>query len=243
MVNRDAAAAATLILGLLTSPACAEMKTALLASWEGGPASGFAFASSTFSYDFSPPHGIYAKPEISLLYYDTHQNGDTIKVVSPGLSLGLGYRFTSDAFTLSIGPALQVLWEEKNPRHAPATSRTLLGVSWDGDATWHATPTTDVNVLASYDQTNKYFWSRAGALERLGMWDVRGGLGFYVGPEVTWQGDKFVHQTSGGAVVQIGADEVSTSFSLRAGYTRVDFSDGTGRSAPYFGASLYQALQ
>jgi outer membrane protein assembly factor BamA len=227
---------ATIAILLLSSSCIAQE---VVTGWEGGPSTGYGFISPMFSIPVTTTDSVVVKPTAGYLYYDTHELGGVTKVTSPGVSLGLGYRYSGPRLTVDIGPAIEVLWERKAPAIGPDTNETLVGTLLAGDAFFQATPLTNFNLIASYDQTNRYFWSRAGVKQRVTDLQFQNPWALLLGAEVTGQGNKDIRQYGVGGLVEFAFDKLQTSLQIRAGYSWIDFSDHTKDSRPYIGAGLY----
>ncbi len=164
--------------------------------------------------------------------------GET-KITAPGLSLGVGYRYSDGPFAFAVGPAIELLWERRRNLFGPDTRETLVGVMFAGDASYQATPFTNLNLSASYDQTNRYYWSRAGVKQRVTDLQFNKPWALLVGAEVTGQGDKDVSELSSGGLVEFAFDKGQTGLQIRGGYSWLNFADHSSDARPYIGAGLY----
>ncbi len=211
----------------------------VVVNYEGSPAVGYASIAPTFHVALYGPDSIIVRPTVSYLYYETRDTSGTVKFRSPGASVELGYLYSTPTFTFDIGPALEVLWQETVPTAGPIARQTLFGVLAAGELSWQITPLTSFDLLANYDQNNRYFWSRTGLKERVTDRDFSGPMGLLLGAELTGQGNSNIQQYSAGPLVEIAFDSGHTSLQLRGGYSRIDYANHTSDSRPYFGAALY----
>src|SRR5215472_2789647 len=226
---------ALLLVALASLPASADNE--FTASWEGGPSNGDAAASAMFGFPLKETSSLVVVPTGSYSYYDVHEGGGITKVRSPGASVGLEYKYSDDTFTFDLGPATQVLWEDR--KSSKGTKRNLTPVGWaaNGDLSYQFLPTTSFDVSASYEQTDRFYWTRADLEQRIAHTDSWSWL---IGPEGTWQGNNQFTQLGGGAVTELVFDSSGTSLQLRGGYARVNFNDATSQSRPYAGVALDQ---
>ena len=221
-------------LVLLTTPCAAQE---IVTGFEGGPSIGEGFVTPIFSVPLDTMNAITIRPSAGYLYYDERNRtlGET-KVTSPIASLGVGYRFTGNEVTFDIGPALEVIWQKKKSTLGPirrsATSQTLIGAGFAADLYYQMTSATSLNLVGTYDQPNRYYWSRGTLKEKIT--DL-----LFLGADLTYQGSTDVHQVSGGGLVELDFDQGATALQLRGGYGWLTFADGTKDQRPYFGATLY----
>lgn len=209
----------------------------LTASWEGGPSNGDASVSASLGLPLTDTSSVVFLPEASYSYYDVHEGGGVTKVRSPGLSGALDYKYSDDTLTVDFGPGIQVLFEDR--KSSKGTKRNVKPVGWtaNGDLSWQFLPTTSFDISANYEQTDRFYWTRAALEERIAHTDTWSWL---IGPEGTWQGNNQFTQLGGGAVTEFVFDASGTSLQLRGGYSRVRFNDGTSQSRPYVGVALDQ---
>jgi hypothetical protein len=210
----------------------------LIAGFEGGPSYGLGSVSPIFSVPFDATQAVIIKPTVSYLYYEKRTLLGESQITAPALSLGLGYRYNDEKFAFAAAPSIQVLWERQKNLFGPDTNRTRFGVLFAGDASYQAGPLTDLNVSASYDQANRYYWSRAGVKQRVTDLQFENTWALLLGPEGTLQGDKDVRQLSGGGVVEIDFKN-ATGFQIRGGYSWLSFADHSSDARPYFGGGVY----
>jgi hypothetical protein len=230
--------AASLAAVLFSQPAlCAE--TELMASWEGGPSNGYAAVSPSIDFPLDTTSSLVLAPTGTYSYYDVHEGGGITKVKSPGASVGLDYKYSDDSLTFDVGPAFQVLWEDR--KSSKGTKRTVTPKGWaaNADLSYQFSELTSFDVSGSYEQTDRYYFMRTDLEERIAH---SGSLSWLIGPEGTLEGNNQFHQLGGGAVTELVFDDTGTSLQLRGGYARVDFNDGTSQSRPYVGVALDQKL-
>jgi Cellulose biosynthesis protein BcsS len=225
-----------LLATLIALPAGAQE---VVTGFEGGPSSGMAFVSPVFSNPLGTSSAFVIRPTASYLYYEKRNALGETKITAPGASLGLGYRYSDGRFMLAVGPAFEVLWERRKNLLGPDTKDTLVGVMFAGDLSYQATPVTNVNLSASYDQTNQYYWSRAGVKQQVTDLQFDKSWALLLGAEVTGQGDKDVQQLGGGGVVEFAFDKGQTGFQIRGGYSWLSFADHSREARPYLGTGLY----
>jgi hypothetical protein len=222
-------------LGIL--PVTAEADGDLAASWEGGPSNGYAAVSPTFNIPLTSTSSLDLIPTGTYLYYDVHENGGVTNVHSPGASFGTDYKYSDDNLTFAVGPAVQVLWQGRTSSKGPKTNSTLTGWAVNGDLSYRFSDLTSFDLSSSYEQTDRFYFTRAGVEERLGH---MGSFSWFIGPEGTIQGNNQFTQLGGGAVSEFVFDNSGTSLQIRGGYAHVNYSDHTSQSRPYFGVALDQ---
>ena len=222
---------------LLTAPAKAQE---VATGFEGGPSTGEAFFTPILDWTLNAANAITFKPSASYLYYETRGKVGETKVTAPGASFGIGYRYTGTDVTLDIGPAFEVLWQTKKPfGNKIATKETLTGVAAAVDLYWQATSFTGVNLVATYDEPNRYYWSRATLKERVTDFGSKDQTSMSLGADFTYQGATDVHQVGGGGLVEFDFQGGNTALQLRGGYSWLTFADQTHAQRPYAGATLY----
>jgi hypothetical protein len=219
---------------LLTAPANAQE---VAAGFEGGPSFGDTFFTPVIDWTLNAANAITFKPSANYLYYETRGKVGETKVTAPGASFGIGYRYTGTDVTFDIGPAFEVLWQTKKPfGNKIATKQTLVGASFAADLYYQVTTLTGVNLVATYDQPNRYYWSRGTIKERV---SDQNSWALFLGADVTDQGATDVHQVSGGGLVEFDFEGGATALQLRGGYSWLTFADHSKDQRPYAGASLY----
>jgi hypothetical protein len=209
----------------------------LSAILEGGPSNGYAAVSPTFNFPLTSTSSFDVVPTGSYLYYDVHEAGGITRVREPGASLGADYKYSDDNLTIDFGPAIQVLWEGRTSSKGPKKNLTPVGWAANGDLTYQFSELTSFDLSASYEQTDRYYWTRADVEERIAH---MGSFSWLIGPEGSWQGNNQFQQLGGGAVTELVYDNSGTSLQFRGGYARVDFSDNTSQSRPYVGVAIDQ---
>jgi hypothetical protein len=222
-------------LGIFPAAAAADSEAA--ASWEGGPSNGYAALSPTFNIPWTATSSIDLVPTASDLYYDARENGGVTKVHSPGISFGADYKYSDDNLTIAVGPGVQVLWQGRTSSKGPKTDSTLTGWTVNGDLSYRFSDLTSFDLSSSYEQADRFYWTRAGLEERVGH---IGSASWFVGPEGTIEGNNQFSQKGGGGVSEFVFDASGTSLQIRGGYANVSYSDHTSESRPYMGIALDQ---
>jgi len=231
-------AAVAFFLGIMPVTALADND--LAASWEGGPSNGYAAVSPTFGIPLTETSSLDLIPTGSYLYYDVHEGGGITNVHSPGASFGTDYKYSDDNLTFALGPAVQVLWQgRKSSKGGPKTNSTLTGWAANGDLSYRFSDLTSFDLSSSYEQTDRFYFTRAGIEERVGH---IGSFSWFVGPEGTAEGNNQFSQLGGGAVSEFVFDASGTSLQIRGGYANVSYSDHTSQSRPYVGVALDQGF-
>jgi hypothetical protein len=222
---------ALIALVLFTLPCAAQE---IVTGFEGGPSTGEGFITPIFSVPLGSMNAITIKPSANYLYYDERNRvaGET-KITAPSASLGVGYRFTGNEVTFDIGPSLEVIWQKKKSTTAKLTkSQTIIGAGFAADLFYQMTNATSVNLSGSYDEPNRYYWSRGTLKQKIT--DL-----LFLGADVTYQGSTDVHQWSTGGLVELDFDQGATALQFRGGYGWRSFADGTNDQRPYAGLTLY----
>ena len=193
------------------------------------------------SFGLGGHHALVIGGSASYLYYSFPDSGGPTAVTSPGASAVLGYRLRTErlATTLSALYELRRTWED--PAALPATRRAERGVAGEGDLWFRAAPLTVLEAIASYSGANHYLWARTSLKRQLTDRQFQGPVAFGVGVEGTLQGDRDVRTYQGGVVLALELVRSDGSLELRSGYARLQYSDQTAESKPYFGVSFYRA--
>ena len=213
-------------------------------SWEGGPSNGDASASYTFGIPMTSTSAIQVVPSADYIYYAAHQGGAKTNTNSPGASLGVQYAYESDRLSFDIGPAIDVVWQDRKVGSGPKknttlASSTLAGPGANADLTYNFSDATSLDLSASYEQPDRYYYTRADLAQRIAH---AGSFAVLLGPEVSIQGNNLFHQTGGGVVAEFAFDTSGTSLQLRGGYAGVSYSDSTNTTGAYVGVALDQRI-
>jgi hypothetical protein len=211
----------------------------IVTGWEGAPSNGYAFVSSILSVTGSHTNRFVIRPTVSDLYYNFRDVGGFTSVISPGAALQIGYRLQSPRLTFTIGPGVAVRWDHRKLASGPTLNSTQLGATVEGDAFFQATDLTNLNIIASYEGANHYFWTRAGLKHQITNTSFERPVGLSVGGELTGQGNHDSHQLEAGALFEFGLFRTHSSLQVRAGYDRRWFAEGSADSKPYYGVGFY----
>ena len=182
---------------------------------------------------------IILRPTASYLYYDVRQIGLTTRVTAPALAFGVGYRYFTDRVTFDIGPAIQVLWEQRKVVGGMSSNRTLIGASVGASLSLLATPTTSLNFAAAYDEANRYYSARTGIKQRVTDLKLTKPWWLALGAEVIAQGNYESQQVSTGGLAELDFDQGRSALQLRAGYSWFTYPDHSKLERPYLGAAVY----
>ncbi len=210
-----------------------------VAGWEGGPSSGYTFASPIFSIPKDGKHKLVIRPTISYLYYDSRGADGTTKVRSPGFSLQVGYRRQTERLSLTIAPGVEVRRDRRTLPTGEKVEKTQVGAVIGADAFYQATRFTNLNFIASYGAANRYLFTRAGIKQQVTNKESSKPVSLLVGAEVTGQGNQDIKQYGAGGLFEVAFPKKPMSLQFRAGYNRKVFADSTSESKPYFGAGIY----
>jgi hypothetical protein len=216
----------------------------LTLGWQGGPSNGDASASYAFGFPMTSTSAIQVVPSADYIYYAAHQGGAKTNTNSPGASLGVQYAYDSDRLSFDVGPAIDVVWQDRKVGSGPKKnttleSSTLAGPGANADLTYNFSEATSLDLSASYEQPDRYYWTRAGLEQRIAH---AGSFSILLGPEVSLEGNNLFHQTGGGVVTEFAFDNSGTSLQLRGGYAGVSYSDSTNTTGAYVGVALDQRI-
>lgn len=225
------------IFSVGTSPALAG--TEIVAGWEGTDTSDYAFVSPSFSTPVRSDMDLIIKPAVNYLRYEERRVGEKVVVKAPGASLGVGVRLRRPSLTMQVGAALEWIHRKREPANGPKKSRGNVGVAVNADLYYQAAPGLTANAAASYSDTNRWLWSRAGLAVRVTNRDYSKPVGLSFGPEVSYQAGHSINEYGAGAMAEIAFERAQLSLQLRGGYSRTDFADGSHDSSPRLGVSLF----
>jgi hypothetical protein len=227
---------------LLFVPMEAAMGQEWIAGWEGGPSNGYGFVMPVFSLPNEGTHSFVIRPSGGYLYYNFREAGGFTNVSSPGAAIGVAYRLRTKKATFTIGPGFEIRWEHRDSANGSKINNNLRGATGQGDVYYQATALTSLSLNGSYEESNHYVWSRAGAKRQITNRDFKRSSALSLGAEVTRQGNHDVHQFQAGVLFEVGLTHAHGSLQFRSGYARLEFADGSGETRPYFGVGLYKAF-
>jgi len=187
-------------------------------------------------------HALVVGGSGSYLYYSFPDSGGITEVASPGVSAALGYRFRTERMSSTLSAAYELRRTREGPAVLPATRRTERGVAAEEELWLQATPLTVVDAIVSYSGANRYLWARAGLQRQLTNTQFQRPVALAVGVEGTTQGDRDVRAYEAGVVLALEFVHTDGSLQVRTGYVRLQYSDQTSESKPYFGVALYRAF-
>ena len=214
----------------------------LIAGWEGDRLGGYAFASTLVSVGLGSHHALVLVGSGSYLYYSFPDSGGLTEVASPGVSAAVGYRLHTQRMSATLSAAYEVRRTWERPAVLPSTRRTGPGVAAEGELWLQATPLTVVDAIVSYSDANRYLWARSGLQRQLTNTQFQQPVALGVGVEGTVQGDRDVRAYEAGVVIALEFVRTDGSLQVRTGYARLQYSDQTSESKPYFGVALYRAF-
>ncbi|OLC08309.1 MAG: hypothetical protein AUH42_01815 [Gemmatimonadetes bacterium 13_1_40CM_70_11] len=194
------------------------------------------------SFGLGGHHALVIGGSGSYLYYSFPDSGGPTAVTSPGVSAVLGYRLRTERLASTLSALYEVRRAREGPAVLPATRRTERGVAAEEELWLQATPLTVVDAIVSYSGANRYLWARAGLQRQLTNTQFRRPVALAVGVEGTTQGDRDIRVYEAGVVLALEFVHTDGSLQVRTGYARLQYSDQTSESKPYFGVALYRAF-
>ncbi len=229
------AAAAAWIL--LIAP-CAARET--VTGFQGGPSTGEDFVAPIMSLKLDTKSSVVVRPTASYVYYGTRDDTGAMMTTAPQASFGIGYRFTGTKLVFDIGPAFEVLSQERKTLIGKTTDQMLMGAAFATHLYYQATPFTSINVAANYDEANGYSWSHAAIKERVTDLEFQNAWALLLGADLTEQGNTAVRQLSAGGLLEFAFDKGETALLFRAGCAWLDFAGQSSNAGAYAGLTLSQ---
>jgi hypothetical protein len=215
----------------------------IIIGWEGSPSNGYGFVMPVVSVPKTDTSSAFViRPAVGYLYYNFREAGGLTDVTSPVVSIGIAYRLRLPRVSMTLGPGLEVRWEHRKQANGTRIDKTQTGATASADLFIQANSHTNLSVIATYSQTNRYLWSRAGIKRQITNSDFRGSSPISIGAEVTGQGNHDVRQVQLGGLMEVGFLSAHSSLQFRSGYARLLFIDGSIETRPYFGIGLYRAF-
>jgi hypothetical protein len=227
---------------LLLATWCSASGQELVGGWEGGPANGYSFIAPVFSIPGSGPHSFVVRPTASFLYYNYRDSGGMTDVTSPGIGVLLGYRLRTRRLTLTAGPGVEARWDHRRFADGTTLDKPQLGATAQAEAFFQANPLTNLNLIGSYGQANRYTWIRGGLKRQVTNRNFKAPTALLLGPEITAQGNRDARQYQAGAVMELAFLRAHGSVQFRSGYARLEFRDASVKVRPYFGVGLYRSF-
>jgi hypothetical protein len=230
------------LLAILLFPAAGSGQE-FVGGWEGGTTRGYGFGMPVFSKELGGGNFLVVRGSGSFLYYKIPDaTGDT-RVRSPGISGGLAYRFRTPRLSLTIGPGYEVRWKRSRLSDGSELRETERGINAQGDIFFQATPLTNLNLIASYGDANRYVWSRAGVKRQVTNTKFERSTALALGLELTAQGNREIRAYQAGGLFEIMFLRARGSIQLRAGYAQERYPSGLRFDRPYFSIGLYKAFR
>ena len=170
---------------------------------------------------------------LSLLTYRSREGSVETRVNSPGVSSGIMRRWDSAETSFGVGTGYEVRWTDRRTTGRAPSRETEQGVLLEGDVVRRLGSRTAGRVAGRYSFANE--WRAASA--DVG-YTISGGV--RIGPQIIWQGNEELSVTSAGAFVEIplGRSIMRSALQLRGGQARIEHSDGTTETKPYFSAGI-----
>jgi len=213
----------------------------LVMGWEGSSTNGYALLNPVITVQRGEQISWLARASISYLYYDSRDATGVTKVQSPGESLGIAVRYSGNRLSATFGPGYEIRQTRHRFASGLETKTNERGTIYQGDVFFQATPLTNLSVIGSYGQVNKYFWVRGGAKRQISNFDNQGNITIHAGVEATRQGNYDLHTTQIGVVLETAYPRLPAALQFHLGRTESDFADGTRDSGIYLGISSYWA--
>jgi hypothetical protein len=215
----------------------------VIVGWEGGASSGYGFVSPVLSVPKTDtPSAFVIRPAVGYLYYNFREAGGSTDVTSPVVSIGMAYRLRTPRVSMTLGPGFEARWEHRKQVNGTRINKTRTGVTASADFFIQANPITTVSLIATYSQTNRYLWSRGGIKRQVTNKNFSRNSAISLGAELTGQGNRDVRQFQLGGLMEIGVLSAHSSLQFRSGYARLQFTDRSIETRPYFGMGLYRAF-
>jgi len=213
----------------------------LLGGWEAdSDKNGYAFGAIGYIYPFTSSWALATRVSGSYLYYNFPEKDGKTEVQSPGVGLLIGPRFSLKGTSLTLmggAEGRKIREKTTTPTEKSQTTKNEIAPVLNGTLYSQISTRWSLLGIANYDFTNKYTWSRAGVKYRLN--DPNRPTGFYLSPELTYQGNPDIRSIQGGGAFEIYSSPSRLSLAARAGYKRSTFDVGPSREGPYWGISLY----
>ena len=216
-------------LAALDRPAAAQD---VVAGWEGGNSSGYAFVAPTARVPLTQAQSIVLRGTGSMLYYNSQADGPT-DVTAPGAAAAIGYRFTGSRVNMTFLGGFERRYVHRVAEEGPAGSAEVF-VS--------ATRVTQVSALATYADAHRYSWGRVGLKRQLTNTGFTGPRAVSAGIEATAQGNVDVTTYQLGGVFEYAWLKAGVSIQIRGGASTSRYATGPDRQRPYVGFGLYRRL-
>jgi Cellulose biosynthesis protein BcsS len=214
----------------------------LIGGWEGDASRGYAFGSPVFSVGLGGHSAFVLRGTGSYLYYRFPDATGSTDVTSPGAGAALGYRVRAGRLSTTLAAGYEVRWTTRRPSVGPLLRVTERGITAQGELFFQATSLTNLNAIVSYGDANHYVWARGGVKRQLTNTRFQGPVALAVGLEGTAQGNHDARAYQGGGLVAFELLRAHASLQTRAGYTWLQYPDGSVESRPYFGVGFYRAF-
>jgi hypothetical protein len=214
----------------------------LIGGWEGDATRGYTFGSPVFSFGLGRQSGLVLRGSASYLYYRFPGATGSTDVTSPGAGGALGFRVRARQLSVTLAGGYEERWTTRRPSVGPSLRVTERGMTAQGELFFQATALTNVNAIVSYGEANHYLWARAGLKRQLTNTRFKRPVALAVGVEATGQGNHDGRAYQGGGLVALDFFRARGSLQWRAGYTRLQYPDGSVESRPYFGIGVYRAF-
>jgi hypothetical protein len=231
MTTKTAVSALTLALGIAASARHASAQD-VVAGWEGGDSSGYAFVSPSARIPVTMTQAVLLRATASYLYYNSQADGPT-DVMAPGAAAAAGYRFAGSRVNLAVLGGFERRRVEGTWEQGAAGSVELFVAS---------TRLTQISALGTYAQAHRYSWSRVGLKRQFTNTAFTGSRTLSAGVEASAQGNVDVTSYQLGGVLEHAWLRSGMSIQVRGGLSTSRYAAGPDKGRPYIGVGIYRRL-
>jgi hypothetical protein len=222
------------VLGWLAASGPAEARRfEIVAGWSGADGQSYSFISPQLSFPADTTDEWVLRGTLSYLTYDfVDAAGGRASVSSPGVALGVAYRWRRERTTVTVGPGWEVRQVRTHHGDGRRTESTDHGWTLHGDGHHRATDAVSLGLGAGYHSVNE--WLAVSGVTRYHLRQDGGPPA--VGVELITQGNPDLRATGAGGLLELPAG--TATLQIRAGQMRLRHASGLEETRPYYNVGV-----
>jgi len=208
---------------------------------------GYGYAGPSYVHPFRPHLAWVAGANVNYLYYGFNNGfGGKTTVHSPGLNTDVGLRFGDTNWVeFALGPG----FKNRNVRVEDLTGATVstthdMRAEMNYNAMAYLNPSKVNNIMGLYHfgSADNYTWSMAQFKQQVANYNWQGPFTPSIGIQGIAEGNKDVHATSVGALIELVHVKSSMSITGVVGMKHSWSVFGPARNGPYFGIGVWRRM-
>ena len=208
---------------------------------------GYGYLGPSYVHPFRPNMAWVAGANVNYLYYGFNNGfGGKTNVHSPGLNADAGLRFGDTNWVqFALGPGFKNRNVQVEDRTGATVSTTHdMRVEMNYNAMAYVNPSKVNNIMGLYHfgTADNYTWSMAQFKQQVANFNWRGPITPSVGIQGIAEGNRDVHATSVGALIELVHVPSSMSITGVVGLKHSWSVFGPAENGPYFGIGIWRRM-